>query len=92
MNLAYCHGNQYDIISTLKVLPNNRVANTFIVCLHYEISFFGIFHRFTNTLATKNLSSLLTVPLSHLGKKYTLKLIFVQCFTYRYIRGLGSGK
>ena len=40
-------------MSALKVLPNNRVAKIFIVCLHYEISFFGIFHRFTNTIATK---------------------------------------
>ena len=42
-----------DVISALKVLPNNRVAKIFIVCLHYEISFFGIFHRFTTTIATK---------------------------------------
>ena len=55
-----CRGNRYEVISALKVLPNNRVANIFIVCLHYEISFFGIFHRFTNTIATKKtLSSLL---------------------------------
>ena len=41
------------------LLPNNRVAKIFLVCLHYEISFFGIFHRFTNTIATKKtLSSL----------------------------------
>ena len=60
MDLACCHGNRYDVISALKVLPNNRVAKIFIVCLHYEISFFGIFHRFTNTIATKKtLSSLL---------------------------------
>ena len=38
----------------VKLLPNNRVAKILIVCLHYEISFFGIFHRFTNTIATKN--------------------------------------
>ena len=44
----------------LKVLPNNRVAKIFIVCLHYEISFFGIFHRFTHTIAIKKtFSSLL---------------------------------
>ena len=48
-----CRGNRYDVITALKVLPNNRVAKIFIVCLHYEISFFGIFHRFTNTIATK---------------------------------------
>ena len=36
------------------------VAKILIVCLHYELSFFGIFHRFTNTIATKKtLSSLL---------------------------------
>ena len=30
------------------------------MCLHYELSIFGIFHRFTNTIATKKtLSSLL---------------------------------
>ena len=45
--------NRYDVISALKVLSNNRVAKIFIVCLHYEIPFFGIFHRFTNTIATK---------------------------------------
>ena len=54
MDLAYCHGNQYEVISTLKVFPNNRIAKIFLVCLHYEISFFGIFHQFTNTIATKN--------------------------------------
>ena len=54
MDLASYHGNVYDVISALKVLPNNRVAKIFIVCLHYEISFFGIFHCFTNTIATKN--------------------------------------
>ena len=53
MDLACFHGNRYDVISALKVLPNNRVAKIFIVCLHYEISFFGIFHRFTNTIATE---------------------------------------
>ena len=58
--MACCRGNRYDVTSALKVLPNNRVAKIFIVCLHYEISFFGIFHRFTNTMATKKtLSSLL---------------------------------
>ena len=54
MDLACCHGNRYDVITALKVLPNNRVANIFIVCPLYEISFFGIIHRFTNTIATKN--------------------------------------
>ena len=54
MDLACCHGNRYDIISALKVLPKNRVAKIFIFFLHYEISFFGIFNRFTNTTATKN--------------------------------------
>ena len=54
MDLACCHGNQYDVISALTVLPNNGVAKIFIVCLHYEISFFGIFHRFTNIIATEN--------------------------------------
>ena len=53
MDLACCHGNRYDVIRALRVLTNNRVAKIFIVCLHNEISFFGIFHRFTNTLATK---------------------------------------
>ena len=53
MDLACCHGNRYDVISALKVLPNNRVAKILIVCLHYEISFFGIFHRFTNNIATE---------------------------------------
>ena len=34
MDLACCHGERYDvIISALKVLPNNRVAKIFIVCL-----------------------------------------------------------
>ena len=60
IDLACCRGNRYDVISALKVLPNNRVAKIFIVCLHYEISFFGICHRFTNTIAIKKtLSSLL---------------------------------
>ena len=54
MDLACCHSNRYDAISALKVLPNNRVAKIFIVCLRYEISFFGIFHRFTNTIARKH--------------------------------------
>ena len=54
MDPTCCHGNRYDVASALKVLPNNRVAKIFIVCLHYEISFFGIFHRFTNTIATKS--------------------------------------
>ena len=54
MDLVCCHGNRHDVISALKVLPNNRVAKIFIVCLNYEISFFGILHRFTNTIATKN--------------------------------------
>ena len=63
MDLACCHGSRHDVISALKVLPNNRVAKIFIVCLHYEISFFGIFHRFTNTIAIKKtLSSLLNIP------------------------------
>ena len=53
MDLACCHGNRYDVISALKVLPNNRVAKIFIVYLHNKISFFGIFHRFTNTIGTK---------------------------------------
>ena len=53
MGLACCHGNRYDVISALKVLTNNRVAKIFIVCLLNEISFFGVFHRFTNTIATK---------------------------------------
>ena len=54
MDLACNHGNLYDVRCALKVLPNNGVAKIFIVCLHYEIPFFGIFHRFTNTVATKN--------------------------------------
>ena len=59
MDLACCHGNRYDVIKALKVLPNNRVAKIFIVCLHYEIytpiyTMKCIFHRFTNTIATKN--------------------------------------
>ena len=54
MELACCHGKRYDVINALKVLPNIRVAKIFIVCLHYEISFFGIFHRLTHTIATKN--------------------------------------
>ena len=55
-----CRGNRHDVISAFKVLPNNRVAKIFIVCLHYELSFSGIFHRFTKTIATKKtLSSLL---------------------------------
>ena len=33
MDLACCHGNRYDVISSLKVLTNNRVAKIFIVCL-----------------------------------------------------------
>ena len=53
MDLACCHGNRYDVVIALKVLLNNRVAKIFIVFLHYEISFFGIFHRFTNTIATE---------------------------------------
>ena len=60
MDLVFCCGNRYDVISAFKVLPNNRVAKIFIVCLHYELSFFGIFHRFTKAIATKKtLSSLL---------------------------------
>ena len=39
--------------STWEFASHNRVAKIFIVCLHYEISLFGIFHRFTNTIATK---------------------------------------
>ena len=60
-----CRGNRYDVISAFKVLPNNRVAKIFIVCLHYELlSFFGILHRFTNTIAIKKtLSSLLKAQL-----------------------------
>ena len=27
MDLACCHGNRYDVISTLKVLPNNRATS-----------------------------------------------------------------
>ena len=54
MDLACCHGNRYDAISTLRELPNNRVAKILIDCLHYEISFFGIVHHFTNTIAKKN--------------------------------------
>ena len=46
MALACCHGNRYDDISALKVLPNNRVAKIFMVCLHYEISFFGCLSSF----------------------------------------------
>ena len=53
VGLACCRGNRYDVLRALKVLPNNRVAKLFIVCPHFEISFFGIFHRFTNTIATK---------------------------------------
>ena len=61
-DLACRRGNQYDVIKALKVLPNNRVTKIYIVCLHYEISFFAIFHRFTNTIATKKtLSSLLKI-------------------------------
>ena len=60
VDLACCRGNRYDVISALKVVHNNRVAKIFIGCLHYETSFFGIFHRFTNTIATKKtLSNLL---------------------------------
>ena len=54
MDLACCRGNRYDVMSALKVLPNNRVAKIFIVYPHYELSFFGIFRRFTNTIATTN--------------------------------------
>ena len=51
MDLACCHGNRYDVISTLKVLLNNRVAKILLVNAYkYEISFFGIFHHFTNTI------------------------------------------
>ena len=53
MDLVCCHGNRYDVIRVRKVLPNNRVAKIFIVCLHYETSFFGTFHRFTKTKATE---------------------------------------
>ena len=31
MDLACCHGNRYDLISALRVLPNNRVLKIFIV-------------------------------------------------------------
>ena len=54
MDLACSHGSQYDVISALEVLPNNGVTKIFIVCLHYEMSFFDIVYRFTNTIATKN--------------------------------------
>ena len=70
-----CRGNRYDVISALKVLPNNRVAKIFIVCLHYELSFFGIFHRFTKTIATKKtLSSLLNITIYHFITTKTQKL------------------
>ena len=58
---VYLIKKEETISSLLKLLPNNRVAKIFIVCLHYEIFFFGIFHCFTNTIATKNLSSLLKI-------------------------------
>ena len=54
MDLACCHGNRYDVVSALKVLPNNRGEKIFIVCLHHEISVFGIFHRFSNNIAMRN--------------------------------------
>ena len=37
MDVACCHGNRYDVMSALKVLPNNRVAKIFIVSLHLTI-------------------------------------------------------
>ena len=53
LDLTCYHGNRYDFTSTLKVLPNNKVAKMFIVCLRDQSSFLVIgFHRFTNTTAT----------------------------------------
>ena len=77
MDLTCCHGDRYDVISALKVLPNNRVAKIFIVCLHYEISFFGIFHRFTNTISTEKpfRASLRTFARKFFNINFFLKLL-----------------
>ena len=49
MDLTSCHGNRYDVISTLKVLPNNIVAKIFIYFLPTrKSSFLVTFNRFTN--------------------------------------------
>ena len=48
VDLTCCHGNRHDVTSTLKVLPNNRVAKIFIVCPQDQ-SFFSFklssFHK-----------------------------------------------
>ena len=43
------------ILNDVFVTVASQILNfLFIVCVHYEISFFGMVHRFTNTIATKN--------------------------------------
>ena len=51
MKLTCCHGNHNDIITNLKVLPNNRVTKTLIVYLQFFITFYD----FINSTAMKNL-------------------------------------
>ena len=75
MDLACCHGNRYDVISAFKLLPNNRVAKIFLVCLHYEISFFGIFHRFTNYSNKKPFRASIKVLETQISTLVTLVLV-----------------
>ena len=50
MDPTHCHSNHYNVRTSFKVLPNDRVTKLFIVCPHGEIHFFVTFCNFTNTI------------------------------------------
>ena len=53
MDLQCCHGNGYDLTTSLKVLPDKRVVKIFIVSPHGQKYFFVIFPRFKRIITIK---------------------------------------
>ena len=54
MNVYGCHGDGYDVTTSLKVLPDKRVLKIFIDCPHAQKYFFVIFSRFKGFITFKN--------------------------------------
>ena len=57
MYLQGCHGNGYDVTTSLQVLPDKRFVKLFIDYLHAKKYFLLIFPRFKRFITFKTLSS-----------------------------------
>ena len=80
MEMVCWHENRYDVIRALKV------------CLHYETSFFGIFHRFTNTIAnTIGTQNPFEPPQVNLSCRYHLYIAkYLSSIRDEWVKNLGN--